>query len=185
MLKYITRGGQVHLHQLRMIRQIVVFAFVLSFLGSGSVFVYRTSKHVPSEALSQAWEYGVAELNLMLSPWDKSKVTQQYVSIGGHSYTRKSIDIVRDPLIHKIIFLMKKTFYKEGAFALKVFMGLMINIFFLWWVWGRIQEKNTHLRGGVLSTMKKVRKKLFWKGEGSSLKLGGFLFLKMGRPLIF
>ena len=69
----VTRGGQVHIHQLRMIRQVLWFALTVSFFTSVGYFSVKTYRVIPTWGWHLLWEYHVAELNVALVFFTVSK----------------------------------------------------------------------------------------------------------------
>src|ERR1044071_2603616 len=101
-LKDITRGGQINLHNLRMIRQVLVTGIVVSILIGAAYFVWAASSSIAKPLWYQAWQYHKADLFLSLSPPSKhATVKQLYTDIHGRHYERLSTTILSDPRIIK------------------------------------------------------------------------------------
>lgn len=96
----LTRGGQVHIHQIRMIRQVFWFALLVGFCTTTGYFSAQAYRLVPPWAWRVIWEYRTAELNVITQPETKKPLVKQwYVPFQGQPYERRSLSIVKDPLL--------------------------------------------------------------------------------------
>lgn len=169
--KTLTQGGQVHIHQLHMFKQIFVAGIIVAFVVGVSCFAWK-SYQLPEyrwRALSQtSW----ARFMLATNPVQKHPdLYQDYVPLKGKPYRRSCLSIVKDPFLQKITHQMemalKDIAYKSIEWAGLSFLALMA----LWFFLGRAHRQAKHQRGNSFMTFSKLARLLRRKGEASDLTL--------------
>lgn len=121
LFKTITQGGQVYLHQLRMLKQIFI-AGLLGALLAGSGYLAWQSQKVPGYAWQRTYEMYWAKFMFASTPDTKHKeLFQVYTPKRGKPYKRSCRSILKDPLLIKTtqqveLYLLKAA-YKSLQFG--------------------------------------------------------------------
>ncbi|MGC8483917.1 MAG: type IV secretion system DNA-binding domain-containing protein, partial [Thermodesulfobium sp.] len=175
----LTRGGQVHLHQLRMLKQVLLTGFLFSILIGIGYFIYQSYMKIPPYAWQIAYEKNVADLILATLPPDKQKeATQNYVPLRGKTYRRNCLNILKDPYIKKtttiVETLVEHYAYKSLWFSLWVFLFICGG----WLLLGYSHRRSKLQRGATLASWRNLRRRLRWTFKASDLKLGKLPFVK-------
>ncbi len=180
--KTMTQGGQVHIHQLHMLKQVIVAGGIASLVAGGGYFVWR-GFDPPSTFPPHGWKMAGAtywaKFMLATVPPEKQKaLTQIYTPLRGNPYRRSCLSILKDPLIQKttrqVEMFVEETGYKSLAFAGWAFFGVLG----FWFVFGRIQKRTHHKRGNILVSWKEFKKIIKWRNQMSDLKLEKLPLLK-------
>ena len=175
----LTRGGQVHIHQIRMIRQVLWFGTMVSFCSGVGYFAVKTYGTVPSWAWQTLWEYHVAELNVAAQPdAKKAVVTQRYVPPRGRPFVRRSLSILTDRAIVKTVTVIEQWFHNLFWKSLHIGFWAFFVSLGGWALMGwRHRRKRPH-RGNTLVSPKTLARKLRWTFKASDLKLGKLPLVK-------
>ena len=183
MFKTITQGGQVHIHQLRMFKQVFVFGFLLALFTGGGAFLWQSWK-IPSPLWRAALEVTKAKILLATTFEEKQKtLTQLYTPpslLGTHltSYRRPCFSTLHDP------FLQKKT--QDLKIELKIiglkscFIGVLslLCMMVFWLRRGGTHKQTQHQRGSTFIEPKKLAKLLKRRTQASDLILGNLPLIK-------
>ncbi|MBX9697471.1 MAG: type IV secretion system DNA-binding domain-containing protein, partial [Alphaproteobacteria bacterium] len=179
LFRSMTRGGQINLHNLRMLRQVVMTGFSISlfvgFITFGSVVYYQT----PRYAYHQVFQYWKSECLLLLTPASREhKVTVQFLGANGILYKRLAQNIVNDPIIAQNRRGLAHVLYHS---CVKGLMGVGITSLILllfWMMRGLFMRQHHHRRGSSLISPNMLRRRLWWRRKASDLKLDGVPLLK-------
>lgn len=168
-----TRGGQVHLHQLRMLKQVLITGLLFSILIGIGYFGYQLFMKIPSYAWRITYEKNVAELILSTLPPDKQKeATQNYVPLRGKPYRRNCLHILKDPYIKKTTTIVETWVshyaYKSLWFSFWTFLFICGG----WLLLGYSHRRSKHHRGTTLVSWRSLKRKLKWMFKASDLKFG-------------
>ena len=175
----VTRGGQVHIHQLRMIRQVIWFALAVSFFTSLGYVSYKAHRVVPNWAWQTLWEYHVAELNVMTQPSNKEKlVRQMYYAPGIQPYARTSYSILHDKAIKKLVFKIEGYLIHLLWHSAKISGWSFFVALLGWSVMGYYHRRKKKHRGNELVSVRSLARKLRWSFKASDLKLGKLPLVK-------
>jgi len=171
LFKTITHGGQVHIHQLHMLKQILMAGLVVALVAGGGYFAWK-SYHLPSLAWRMTYDTYWAKMMLATTPVEKHKtVTQLYIPLKGSPYQRRCINILNDSLMMKTTHLMeaeiKQIAYKSLYFAIFAYLLTMA----VWFFFGRAQKRTQHKRGSQLVPWQTLAKQLTRNGEASDIEL--------------
>ncbi|MBS0272288.1 MAG: type IV secretion system DNA-binding domain-containing protein [Proteobacteria bacterium] len=171
LFKTITQGGQVHIHQLRMLKQILIAGVIVSLIVGIGHFVWN-SYHLPLSdwrALSQtSWaKFMIATT----SAEQHSKLYQHYIPLRGKPYSRRCLSILNDPFLKEITQEMEQTL-KEIAFKSLEWIGWsFLALMSLWFFLGKGHKQAQHQRGNTFLIHTRLAKLLRRKGEASDLHL--------------
>ena len=175
----VTRGGQVHIHQIRMIRQVLWFSLLVGFCTTTGYMSVQTYRLIPLWAWRVIWEYRVAELNIITQPEAKKPLVKQwYVPLQGIPYERTSFSIVKDPLLrctalqteNFLVFLLWKSL-KIGGWSSVFILGF-------WFLMGQYHRRRQKHRGTQIISSSSLARKLKWTFKASVLKIGALPLVK-------
>ena len=174
----ITQGGQVHIHQLHMLKQVVVAGLIVAFVTGFSYFSWKSYNFPKHEwrVLSQVtW----AKFMILTTPSEQHpNLYQEYVPLKGKPYKRGCLNILKDPLLQKtaqqIEIRLGQTFYTSLLMALAGFLIVMA----LWFFMGRRQKQTDHQRGTTLLPWRKLANRIKREDRASDLSFGELPLLK-------
>ncbi|OJW47882.1 MAG: hypothetical protein BGO67_03055 [Alphaproteobacteria bacterium 41-28] len=170
-IKTITQGGQVHIHQLRMLKQILIAGFVVAFIVGGGHFIWK-SLLLPANDWRIAYETYWAKFLLTTVPSEKHKnIRQLYIPPQGKPYRRSSLSILQDLVLKKATLRVEKHLELTGYKSLKLAGWTYLSIMGFWFIFGLAQKRTQHQRGNTLVPWKHLRTMLRRKREASDLKL--------------
>lgn len=176
--KTITQGGQVHIHQLHMLKQILSAGIIAAFLVGGGYFVWKSTT-LPSYAWRMAYETYWAKFMMASNPPVKHKeLSQLYTSSQGKTYKRSCLSVLKDPLLKKTTERMESLLERIAYQSLGVAALMFLSIMALWFGFGRAQKNAHHKRGTTFASPQKLGKELERKNEASDLKLGELPLIK-------
>lgn len=187
LFKTITQGGQVHIHQLHMLKQIVSAGIIVALITGSGFFVVK-SLNLPSAGWRVLSEVTWARFMVATNPAENHKqLTQMYTAPKGVSYKRHCLSILNDPLLQKtsktMERLLEQIFYQSLKFAGYAFFLAMI----FWFYFGKAQQKAQHQRGNTIVPWKSLASFLKRQGEASDISLPEYLstnvFARLGRRL--
>lgn len=139
-VKTITQGGQVHIHQLRMLKQILIAGSLVALISAAACFVWKAQglpKHDWRMASATWW----ARFMLVSNPSENHpRLTQMYKPpFRGRPYERSCLTILSDPLLKKTTQRMETALKHIAILSLK-FGGLMfLGVMVLWFLMGEIR----------------------------------------------
>lgn len=176
--KTITQGGQVHIHQLLMLKQVLVVGGLVAFLIGGGYFAWE-ARSLSSHAWRMVYETYWAKFMLATVPEEKHQaLSQLYRPLKGPAYRRKCLSILKDPLVQRSTEeterFIETTGYKSLLFAGGTFLAIMV----FWFIFGLAQKRAQHQRGNTLLSWRRLSRLLKRKGEASDLTLGTLPFIK-------
>ncbi|MBP6951893.1 MAG: type IV secretion system DNA-binding domain-containing protein [Alphaproteobacteria bacterium] len=174
----ITQGGQVHIHQLHMLKQVVMAGMIVAFVTGLSYFSWKSYNFLGYEwrVLSQVtW----AKFMIATTPSEQHpNLYQEYVPLKGKPYKRSCLNILKDPLLRKtteqIEMRLGKAFYTSLWMALAGFLIVMA----LWFFMGRRQKQTDHQRGTTLLPWRKLATLIKKEDQASDLNFGDMPLLK-------
>ncbi|OJW46968.1 MAG: hypothetical protein BGO67_09735 [Alphaproteobacteria bacterium 41-28] len=181
--KTLTQGGQVHVHQLRMFKQIFMIGSLVAFLGGGGFFLWK-AYHLPFFAWQATYEVTWAKFMLATTPVEKHKtLAQLYTPLKGNPrvphlrgdedrpYKRKCIHVLKDPILQKITQQMegalKEALYDSFEITALIFSAIMA----LWFALGHRHMRNIHQRGATFVPWQKLAALIKTRRDVSDLKL--------------
>ncbi len=169
--KTLTQGGQVHIHQLHMFKQIFVAGIIVAFVMGVSCFAWK-SYQLPEYGWRVLSQTSWARFMTLTNPVQKHpELYQDYVPLEGKSYRRSCLSILKDPFLkkttHQMEMALKDIAYKSLEWAGLSFLTLMA----LWFFLGRAHRRAKHQRGNSFMEFSKLARLLKRKGESSDLTL--------------
>lgn len=176
--KTITQGGQVHIHQLRMLKQILLTGGIAALIAGGGYFVWK-AQSLSTHSRQMLYETTWAKFMVATTPEEKHKTLMQlHTPDKGSPYTRSCLSILKDPHILRITqeaekFLIE-TGYKSLTFTGWIFLALMI----FWFIFGLAQKRIRHQRENTLVHWKVLKRLLKTKREASNFTLGKLPLVK-------
>jgi len=186
--KTMTQGGQVHIHQLHMLKQVIVTGLMVAFVIGFSWLGWK-SYQLPSYGWQVLSQTSWARFMLATTPPEQhATLYQEYVPLtplkgtsslrGGKPYRRSCLNILKDP------FLQKTTQHMEAQLKQAVYTSLWVGlagflaVMALWFFMGRHQKKTEHQRGTTLVPWKKLAHLIVKENQASDLVLGELPLLK-------
>ncbi|OJW49672.1 MAG: hypothetical protein BGO67_03975 [Alphaproteobacteria bacterium 41-28] len=174
----ITQGGQVHIHQLHMLKQVVMAGLIVAFVTGLSYFSWKSYNFPRYEwrVLSQVtW----AKLMISTTPSEQhAHLYQEYVPLKGKPYKRSCLSILKDSFLQKrteqIEMRLGQAFYTSLWMALAGFLTVMA----LWFFMGRRQKQTDHQRGTTLVSWRKLANLIKREDQTSDLSFGELPLLK-------
>jgi type IV secretory pathway TraG/TraD family ATPase VirD4 len=178
-IKTITQGGQVHIHQLRMLKQVVIAGSVVAFISAAGCFIWKAHnlpKHDWRMASETWWARFMVATN---SPVNHPQLTQIYAPpFEGRAYKRNCLNVLEDLMLQKTTkrmeFMLEHIAYQSLKFAGLMFLAVMG----LWFFMGRSHKKPEHQRGNRLATWQNLKSLIKENSQVSDLKLGDLPLLK-------
>lgn len=169
--KTLTQGGQVHIHQLHMLKQVLVAGIIVAFVIGIFCFAWK-SYQLPEYGWRVLSQTSWARFMIVTNPTIKHPdLYQDYRPLKGKPYRRSCLSIIKDPFLAKTTQQMeaalKAIAYKSLEWAGWSFLVLMS----LWFFLGRGHRKSQHQRGNTFMPFHKLAQLLRRKGVASDLTL--------------
>ncbi|NCP62688.1 MAG: type IV secretion system DNA-binding domain-containing protein [Alphaproteobacteria bacterium] len=171
MAKNLVRGGQLHIHNLRMIKQVLSVGLVVSFLIGGSVLAWKTWNSIPSYILRQYLSSYQAEFIL---PYKSDSMRHRFmVSWPDEYYTQKvrAIDIIHHPYTHNMRSYVEDTIKKQVTSSINVTIICLLLLMLFWGLKGRKSLKSKRLRGQRLVSSFRLKWMIKLRRKASHLKV--------------
>ncbi len=181
MFKTFARGGQVTMHNVNMIRQVLSVTLLLTVMvGVGGFLVKSWYDYTPFER-SAAFAYYWADFKTdfpLVRKDQKKKMTQYYTYEDGRKQLVYSLDIVNDKWHQELAEGIKDQLTMNALFFLWVMLAFFV-IACSGWVWrgARIKERKI-LSGTEEVPASKLAKLVRRSGQASDLTLGGVPLIK-------
>ena len=102
LIKTITQGGQVHIHQLRMLKQVLLAGSIVALVSGIGCFVWKAN-NLPKSDWRMFYETYWARFMLATNPSaNHPRLTQMYTPpLAGRPYKRSCLNVVKNPLLKK------------------------------------------------------------------------------------
>jgi type IV conjugative transfer system coupling protein TraD len=178
MMKTFTRGGQVTLHNLHMIRQVLVVTIITTML-TGILFFGTKSwfDYTPYER-SAAWAHYWAEFKLGLPFVKQGKLTQFYTDPNGTQRIVRSIDIYKDRRHQIHAKNVKQQIIDNAWLSLRVMFWVFCLICGIW-IWrGHSTARKRILSGTEAVSAESLKKLIKNRKEASEFNLAGVPLIK-------
>lgn len=176
--KTLTQGGQVHLHQLRMLKQVLFAGLTFSVVVGGGYFGWSFMK-IPSIPRQMLLETYWAEMLILTVPEERAyKMTQNFVGPHGKTYHRSSLSILQDRQIQKQFRYAEAKTIEALWDSLRFTLWALLGLGALWFAYGFAQQMNHHKRGNYIVSWRTLRNRLLLTRKASDLKLGKMPLLK-------
>lgn len=169
--KTITQGGQVHIHQLRMLKQVLMAGCLASVLIGGGYFTWKCVA-LPKYAWHAVYETYWAKMMLATNPTPHHKqLTQVYTPMKGEPYQRHCLSILRDPLLQKTTHNVERYVILIGHKSLWMMLWSFLAVMGFWFAFGLVQKRTRHQRGTTLVPWKELKRLMRRAREASHFKL--------------
>lgn len=183
MFKTLTQGGQVHLHQLRMFKQVLSAGLLVALLTGGSFFLWK-AWHIPAPFWRATLEVTKAKI-LLANTFEsnQNKVRQLYTppSFFGRSYSpysRRCKAILRDPALKRHVQELKHDLQSIGFQSLGVGGVAFLLLMLFWLRRGNSHAQIQHQRGSTFIETKALAKLIRKNGDASDLRIGPLPLIK-------
>jgi type IV conjugative transfer system coupling protein TraD len=173
-MKSFTRGGQVTLHNLRMMRQVLNATVLVTLIAGVSFWGTKSWHDCTSYERSSALSYYLAyvKVNFPLVRDDqKRKMTQFYTFADGRKQRAYSLDILNDPW-HQLLVKNIHSRLVDNAFLALLCMGGMFLVISGFWVWRGRAKKAKEILSGLKVVKPHVLKKML-KSDASTFHIAG------------
>jgi len=181
--KTLTQGGQVHIHQLRMFKQIVGFGSLVALLVGGGSFMWSCWR-IPSPLWRSAYEIAWAKALLITIPESKHRIVKQrYVPPVAlekqiQPYQRSCLAIVQDPFLQEkkeeLALEIRIAVYKSLLMS-----GLSFLLLSLFWVKrGGSHKESKHHRGATFMPSRQLAQRLKREKKASDMMIEELPLLK-------
>ena len=177
MIKTLTRGGQVSLHNFHMLRQVMTVTIILTVLAGAVFWSCKTwFSYEPYERYALA-SYYWADIKLSL-PGPKEKVTQIYRYADGQEYIVRSLDLKQNQALQVWAKDFEARMERNAWISLWFMLGFFLVICCAW-VWRGHAKKAKEILSGTEEVSPKTLAKLIRrKKEDSDLSLAGVPLIK-------
>jgi type IV conjugative transfer system coupling protein TraD len=180
LLGTLTEGGQTWAHRIRMFRQVLKIAFVVSFVVGFSWFTYKLSD-VNQDYFSAAWYYQKAWISDLFYQDSISINDKFWGQASGEYYNQSNLQIdskkiikVFEPHYNLLLEWIKDFLIESGRITSRFFLGMIA--FFL--VRGLLFKKRVHISGGKRSVRSLLALRLKLINKASHIEVGQLPLLK-------
>lgn len=176
MLKTFTRGGQVTLHNIRMLRQVAGVTLGITLILGTLVFGFKSWMDYTPYERSAVWAYYWADFKLnfpLVRKEQKPKMTQRYMYPDGSRGIVRSLDIVNDAWSQQLVGKVNAQLAHNAELSL---WGMLLLFVMACggWVWrGKHTKKKKILSGPEIVEPKVLQRLLEQRKIASRFKLGG------------
>jgi type IV conjugative transfer system coupling protein TraD len=181
MMNTFTRGGQVTMHNLRMIKQVLNVTLVVTILVGVFFFGIKSWRDYTPYERSAALSYYWAEFKLNLpfiSDQTKAVMTEDYTFGDGRQQKVRSLNIVNDPWHRQLAADMSVQLWLNFWFSLLAMVATFCSICGFW-VWrGKARKDKEILSGTKEIPGQKLAKLVRRHGVASDLTLAGVPLIK-------
>lgn len=145
-LSNITTGGQLQIHQLRMFKQILIFAFSISIFISLIFGAYNYKQKIQSDDQTLAIEYLAAKFLTRIPISNKNEIKQE-IKLGKKTTEVKSTYILTKTAniqaYGRVINIIKNSFKQ----TIILFISVYMIIFVIWASYGKKQKDTDIIKG--------------------------------------
>lgn len=176
--KTITQGGQVNIHQLHMLKQVLMAGLMVAVISGGGYFFWQAFT-IPSSDWRQAYErYWASFMLATTSTSTHHELYQLYVPPHGRAYEIKVVSILKDPFIKRTTEKVERFVKKTAYHSLGVGVAALAAVLSVWFFIGLRQRQAKHGRGNTLLPWTALARLLKRRRQTSDLKLGELPLLK-------
>ena len=178
LIKDFTQGGQITLHKLRMIRQVLAVTIFTCCMGGGAFFCIKAWQETSPYQRETIRAYLEATLKTSIGGEKSHQATQLVKSSRGGLQKIRSIDLLRDAHVNHQLQLIKERLIQTLLQAVMV-VGGMLAFFIGFWAWrGRIGAEKEILSGTQVVKAKTLKRLVCRQREASDLTLAGVPLIK-------
>ncbi|WP_010303335.1 type IV conjugative transfer system coupling protein TraD [Candidatus Odyssella thessalonicensis] len=178
LIKKFTQGGQVTLHNVRMLRQVLSVTLLACAIIGGGFFSYKTYNAHTIYEWNAFKSYLEAQLKTILPFVDKNKATQIILFSPGRPQRVRSLAILQHPWVQEQVDHIKATALSHFFQTLWVMIGTFA-LFIRFWSWrGRIGSEKEILSGTQVVEGNLLKKLVKSNKEASDIKLANVPLIK-------
>lgn len=171
LVKTITQGGQVHIHQLRMLKQVVCAGLILSLLAGGGYFAWKCG-NLPIHVWRAAYETYWANMMVATNPAvNHNKLTQMYTPTRGTPFKRSCVDIQNDRNLQRTTKKVERYVILIGNKSLWMMLWSYLAVMGFWFIFGVVQKRKKHQRGATMVPWRELKRLMRRNRDLSRLKL--------------
>tara|TARA_R110002111_G_scaffold94276_1_gene146278 strand:+ start:168 stop:1871 length:1704 start_codon:yes stop_codon:yes gene_type:complete len=171
MAKNFVRGGQLHLHNLRMIKQVMSVGLVISLIIGGGVFVWKAWDSIPSHLIRQYVSSYHAEFYLPFKHASKEHLFTVSWPEENYDQQVRAIDIVNHPYTHDLRNHVNGKLKDQIEGSLIALVISLFSLLLFWALKGRSSFKSKRLRGQILVSSQKLKRMIYLRRQASDLKI--------------
>jgi type IV conjugative transfer system coupling protein TraD len=178
MAKNFVRGGQLHLHNVRMIKQVMTVGIVISLFIGGGLFSLRVVDKVPFYLIKQ---YLVSYKAEYILPWKSESQKHRYIISWPNEHRSEQIratDILNHSYTSNLRGHVETEVSKQLGYGLKAFLISLAVLLLFWALKGRANFKSKRLRGQILVSSQKLKRMIFLRRKASDLKVENLPLIK-------
>ncbi len=172
------RGGQLNIHNLRMIKQVLTFSFVISFAVMATSLTALTIQALPTYIIKQYIASYKAE-GLMLV---KHRSTQHTYTISWpketHNRRVRGIDIINHPYTHQMRAHVNAVVVEQFQNSLYIGLGCLLLLMIFWGAKGNKSHKHKTLRGQTIVSPKQLKRLIQKAKKASNYKIEDLPLIK-------
>jgi len=176
--KNFTQGGQVTLHNLRMIRQVLNVTFGTTFLLTFLFFSFKIWYDYSPYQKQTALNYIVARYKIGLPFKGSENQTQNYIHEDGSQQRIRSIDVLQHPWMQNQMSLLGEKFHHTLLVMLGFFTLIFSGMLGFWFWRGKAKAEKEILSGTLEVSQKKLINLLESKKVASPFRLGKLPLLR-------
>lgn len=174
---WFTRGGQLALHRLRMVAQVMSILLSIGLCGGLALSGWMLYTKIPPAYWQSAQDAWMAEFLLQTSFGSPHDVVQE-IQRGSQKQQIRSVDVLRHPLIKKRTRWVE-TFIKHALWkGFQTFLWTLGLGSFFFLLRGSLQSRKKVSRGRTLVTPQSLARRLRFRFQASDLALGKVPLLK-------
>ncbi|CDZ81945.1 DNA transport protein TraD [Candidatus Rubidus massiliensis] len=172
--KILTEGGQIWIHRIRMIRQVIKTALFTSFLIGILLFSFKLIQ-VPSVYFYSTWYYiqssMLDEIEINPTTWEKISHVRYQKPI---SFKSIQIKNATKPYYDKLILISLQIVLNTLKYACMIFCLIIAYFFFRGYLW----QRKRHISGNKIISPIFLKLKLLLTNKASKLNIGKLPLLK-------
>lgn len=173
-----TRGGQLAVHQYRMLKQVTVVTTLLSLLTGGITGGYLFLRGTTAHQRSLYAACLTAEFRVNMSPNHADALTQGVRDSRGHTHRVRSVEFLKNPYVQQHTRALERAFGEALWQSLwsAFLMAVLVMGFFM--VRGYRTSRKQLERGGRVASPRTLKRLIMRTKQASDLSLGGLPLLK-------
>lgn len=172
------RGGQLNIHNLRMIKQVIAFSFMISLTATGLSLAILTMQALPTYIIQQYIASYKAEGLMFVK--HKSKQHSFTIMWPEETYTRRvrGMDILNHPYTHHMRDHVEAVIAEQVQNSLYVGLGCLLLLILFWGTKGNKSHKHTTLRGQTIVSPQRLKKLILKAKQASPYKIEDLPLIK-------
>ncbi len=169
MSKNFVRGGQLHLHNLRMIKQVMTVGVVISLIIGGGLFSLRVVDKVPFYLIKQ---YLITYKTEYILPWKSEGNRHNYIISWPTEYGSdqiRALDLLNNAYTPNLRNHVESEVSNQVGYGVKAFLISLGLLLLFWFLKGRSSFRSKRLRGQILVSSRKLKRMIYLRRKASDL----------------